>query len=74
MSNYDRDAEAESMNPAPVKQVTSFETFQQMDIRLGTISCVEDVEESGKLVKLVVDFGDHSRSIDPLRSFTICTE
>ncbi len=51
------------MRPAPVKQDITFEHFQQLDIRVGTISSVEDVEESRKLVKLAVDFGDHSRSI-----------
>lgn len=51
------------MNPAPVKQDVSFERFQQLDIRVGTITSVEDVAESRKLVKLTVDFGDHSRSV-----------
>ena len=63
MSNYDHEPEPESMRPAPVKQDITFEHFQQLDIRVGTISSVEDVEESRKLVKLAVDFGDHSRSI-----------
>jgi tRNA-binding protein len=34
-----------------------------MDIRVGTIELVEDVQGSDKLVKLTVDFGDHKRSI-----------
>ena len=51
------------MKPAPVKRDISFEHFQQLDIRVGTISSVEDIAESRKLVKLTVDFGDHSRSI-----------
>ena len=51
------------MKPAPVKRDISFEHFQQLDIRVGTISSVEDIAESRKLVKLTVNFGDHSRSI-----------
>jgi tRNA-binding protein len=51
------------MKPAPVKADVSFEQLQQLDIRVGTISRVEDIAESRKLVKLTVDFGDHSRSI-----------
>lgn len=54
---------SESMKPAPTKQEITFEHFQQLDIRVGTILSVEDVEESRKLVKLTVDFGDHYRSI-----------
>ena len=51
------------MNPAPVKKDITFDQFQQLDIRVGTITAVEDVAESRKLVKLTVDLGDHSRSI-----------
>ena len=51
------------MKPAPVKRDVSLKHFQQLDIRVGTISSVKDIAESRKLVKLTVDFGDHSRSI-----------
>jgi tRNA-binding protein len=34
-----------------------------MDIRVGTIEAVEDVEGSDKLVKLRVNFGDFTRTI-----------
>lgn len=51
------------MKPAPIKQDITFEHLEQLDIRTGTILCVEDIPESRKLVKLTVDFGDHSRSI-----------
>ncbi len=51
------------MKPAPVKPHISFKDLQQLDIRVGTISSVEDIAESRKLVKLTVEFGDHSRSI-----------
>jgi tRNA-binding protein len=51
------------MTPAPVKEFVSFEDFAKIDIRVGTITSVTDVEKSNKLMKLVVDFGDHTRSI-----------
>ena len=51
------------MKPAPLKDAVSFEDFEKLDIRVGTITSVEDVANSNKLLKLVVDFGDHTRSI-----------
>lgn len=49
--------------PAPVKPAIKFDTLNQIDIRVGTIRLVEDVKGSDKLLKLTVDFGDHTRSI-----------
>ena len=51
------------MKPAPVKPEITFGDLQKLDIRVGTIESVDDVEGSKKLVKLIVNFGDHSRSI-----------
>jgi tRNA-binding protein len=51
------------MHPAPVKPAIPFSLFEQIDIRVGTIAHVEDVAKSDKLVRLVVDFGDHTRRI-----------
>ena len=51
------------MKPVPVKPTVSFDVVDQIDVRVGTITTVEDVENSEKLVKLTVDFGDHQRSI-----------
>jgi tRNA-binding protein len=51
------------MRPVPVKETISFEDFEKIDIRVGTIISVTDVEKSNKLMKLTVDFGDHTRSI-----------
>lgn len=51
------------MSPAPVKPEISLEDLQRVDIRAGTILRVEAVSGSRKLVKLVVDFGDHQRNI-----------
>ena len=49
--------------PAPIKPLVSFEILDQLDIRVGTIEHVEDVPRSDKLVRLVVNFGDHRRNI-----------
>jgi methionine--tRNA ligase beta chain len=48
---------------APIKPTISPDILDKIDIRVGTIELVEDVEESEKLVRLTVDFGDHKRSI-----------
>jgi len=39
------------------------EDFQKLDIRIGTITNAERLEDSKKLVKLTVGFGDESRTI-----------
>ena len=51
------------MKPAPVKPDITFDDLQKLDIRVGTIESVHDVQDSKKLVKLVVNFGDHTRTI-----------
>jgi tRNA-binding protein len=51
------------MKPSPVKPTASFEDFEKLDIRIGTIISVEEVPRSNKLMKLTVDFGDHTRTI-----------
>jgi len=48
---------------APIKATISIDVLNSIDIRAGTITLVEDVKGSDKLVKLTVDFGDHSRTI-----------
>jgi methionine--tRNA ligase beta chain len=48
---------------APIRPTISADVLDKIDIRVGTIELVEDVEGSEKLVKLTVDFGDHKRSI-----------
>lgn len=53
----------ETITPAPVKATISIEDLDKIDIRVGTIETVEDVPQSNRLVKLVVNFGDHKRNI-----------
>lgn len=49
--------------PAPVKPTIDKALLEKLDIRVGTIASVGDVAGSDKLVALVVDFGDHTRTI-----------
>lgn len=51
------------MQPAPVKPTITLDTLKQIDIRVGTIVRVEDVDEADSLVRLTVDCGDRERSI-----------
>jgi len=51
------------MQPAAVKPQITIEDLAKIDVRVGTILRVEDVANSEKLVRLVVDFGDHQRRI-----------
>ena len=48
---------------APVKENINIDVLDMIDIRVGTIKLVEDVEKSDKLVKLSVDFGEFTRTI-----------
>ena len=54
---------SDEFKAAPVKPVITMAEVEQIDIRVGTIVSVEEVSGSEKLVKLVVDFGDHRRNI-----------
>ncbi len=51
------------MTPAPVKPTVPFAALEALDVRVGTITKVEDVPSSSKLARLVVSFGDHTRTI-----------
>jgi methionine--tRNA ligase beta chain len=51
------------MQAAPVKELITIDDLTKVDIRVGSIESVEEVEGSKKLVKLEVDFGDHRRTI-----------
>ncbi|HEY0551920.1 MAG TPA: tRNA-binding protein [Verrucomicrobiae bacterium] len=53
----------EDFRPAPVKAAITLADLEKIDIRVGTIVAVEDVAGSDKLVRLMVDFGDHRRNI-----------
>ena len=51
------------MTPAPIKPLISASDLDKLDVRVGTILAVENVQNSEKLVRLHVDFGDHTRTI-----------
>lgn len=49
--------------PAPIKPLVSVAALDVLDIRVGTIERVEPVPHSDKLMRLIVHFGDHTRTI-----------
>ena len=51
------------MTPAPVKPNVPLSALEALDIRVGTIESVQDVAKSAKLVRLIVSFGDHRRTV-----------
>jgi tRNA-binding protein len=53
----------ESFKAGAVKSPISLDVLEKIDVRVGTIELVEDVDGSTKLVKLTVNFGDHRRTI-----------
>jgi methionine--tRNA ligase beta chain len=48
---------------APVKPPIRLEDLEKIDVRVGTILAVEELQGSRSLVRLRVDFGDHRRTI-----------
>lgn len=46
-----------------IKENITIDDLDKIDIRVGEIKSVEDVENSKKLMKLTVDFGDFERVI-----------
>ena len=53
----------DEFKPVPVKPTVAFSALEALDIRVGTIERVEEVPRSEKLMKLTVNFGDHTRGI-----------
>ncbi len=51
------------MKQIPVKPTIQFEDLEKLDVRIGTIEKVEDIEDSDKLVRLSVDFSESKRTI-----------
>jgi len=46
-----------------IKSPIKVDYLEKIDIRVGTIESVEDLEKSDKLVKLIVNFGEFRRNI-----------
>lgn len=53
----------ENFEPAPIKPEIAYEDLDKIDVRVGTILSVDDIEGADKLMKLTVDFGDHQRTV-----------
>ncbi len=49
--------EASSFEPQPVKDNVSFDDFEKLDIRVGTVTSCEKVKKSKKLLKFHIDDG-----------------
>jgi methionyl-tRNA synthetase len=41
----------------------SYDDFSKIELRIGSVKSAEDVPNSEKLLKLVVDFGDEERQV-----------
>src|SRR5256712_6633179 len=52
-----------AFSPASIKAIVGITGLEALDIRVGTIERVEEISRSDKLMKLRVNFGDHSRTI-----------
>ena len=48
---------------APVKPPITIDDLERIDVRVGSIVSAEEVCGSNKLVRMTVDFGDHTRRI-----------
>jgi tRNA-binding protein len=51
------------MNPAPIKPPVPITVLDALDIRVGTIERIEAIPQAEKLMRLIVHFGDHTRTI-----------
>ncbi|MCB7036609.1 tRNA-binding protein [Eggerthella sinensis] len=52
-----------SIETAPVKPTITIDDLDKIDVRVGRIVAVDDVEGSKKLIKMTVDFGSFTRTI-----------
>ena len=57
------EAEAANKTIEPQKETTTFDVFQKMDIRVGTIVEAEKIKKAKKLLKLKVDTGIDTRTV-----------
>lgn len=51
------------MKSNPIKPSITIEDLEKIDIRVGKIEKVEDIDNSDKLVRLTVNFGEFKRNI-----------
>ncbi len=53
----------EDTSNSNIKPQIEIEDLEKLDIRVGLIEKAEEVENSRKLIRLTVNFGDHARNI-----------
>ena len=58
-----KEANAPAVTVIPSKPSTTFDDFQKMDIRVGTIIAAERVPKTDKLLKLTIDTGIDQRTV-----------
>ncbi len=58
-----KEANAMAATVAPSKAATTFDDFQKMDIRVGTIVSAERIPKTDKLLKLTIDTGIDQRIV-----------
>ena len=58
-----KEANAMAATSAPSKAATTFDDFQKMDIRVGTIVAAERIPKTDKLLKLTIDTGIDQRTV-----------
>ena len=49
--------------PAAIKPLVALADLEKLDVRVGTITAIDEVPKSQKLLKLTVHFGDHERTV-----------
>lgn len=47
----------------PVKPIINYEDFEKLDLRIAKIISAEEIKESNRLVKLIVDIGEEQRQL-----------
>lgn len=55
--------QANNRKIVPMKDLTTFENFQSMDLRIAEIVAAEKVQKSNKLLKLSVNVGNEERTV-----------
>jgi methionine--tRNA ligase beta chain len=58
-----REEPVSQFTPAAVKPTVSVADLERLDVRVDTILSVDAVTDSSRLLKLTVDFGNHTRTI-----------
>ena len=51
------------MKHFPIKPLVTMTDVEKLDVRVGTVLSIQEIGGSNKLMKLIVNFGDHERPI-----------